>query len=76
MRKEIKINSQAEEVASQVSDILSKNNNRNIDYNLVYECTKEVVDDKNILDEVYNSAISILENKYGVLFDVDKKIEI
>ncbi len=76
MRKEIKINSQAEEVASQVSDILSKNNNRNIDYNLVYQCTKEVVDDKNILDEVYNSAISILENKYGVLFDVDKKIEI
>ena len=42
----------------------------------MYECTKEVVDDKNILDEVYNSAISILENKYGVLFDVDKKIEI
>ncbi len=76
MKKEIKINSQAEEVASQVSDILSKNNNRNIDYNLVYQCTKEVVDDKNILDEVYNSAISILENKYGVLFDVDKKIEI
>lgn len=76
MKKEIKINSQAEAVASHVSDILSKNNNRNIDYNLVYQCTKEVVDDKNILDEVYNSAISILENKYGVLFDVDKKIEI
>lgn len=76
MKKEIKINSQAEAVASQVSDILSKNNNRNIDYNLVYQCTKEVVDDKNILDEVYNSTISILENKYGVLFDVDKKIEI
>ena len=76
MKKEIKINSQAEAVASQFSDILSKNNNRNIDYNLVYQCTKEVVDDKNILDEVYNSAISILENKYGVLFDVDKKIEI
>ena len=76
MKKEIKINSQAEAVASQVSDILSKNNNRNIYYNLVYQCTKEVVDDKNILDEVYNYAISILENKYGVLFDVDKKIEI
>ena len=75
MKKEIKINGQAEAIGSQGSDILSKNNNRNIDYNLVYQCTKEV-DDKNILDEVYNSAISILENKYGVLFDVDKKIEI
>ena len=42
----------------------------------MYECTKEVVDDKNILDEVYNSAISILENKYGVLFDVNNNIEI
>lgn len=70
------MNQYAEEVAEEVSDILSKQNNRNIDPSLVYECVKDQVDDKSLLDDVYHKAISLLENKYGILFDVDKNIEI
>lgn len=74
--KELKINQYAEDVADEVSDILSKENNRNIDPSLVYECVKDQVDDKSLIDDVYHKSINLLEDKYGILFDVDKNIEI
>ena len=29
-----------------------------------------------IIDDVYRATISLLEDKYGILFDVDPKVEI
>lgn len=74
INKESKINQYAEKVANEVSDIASKKDNRTIDPMLVYECIKEEVDDTHIMDEVFTKTIHLLEDKYGVLFDVDKDI--
>lgn len=63
-------------MAEEVSNIASKKNNRTIDPILVYECMKEKIDDTRIMDEVFTKAIHLLEDKYGVLFDVDKSIYI
>ena len=76
MIKEIKVNKYAEDIAEEVSDILSRNNNRIIDPSLVYEYINMMLDDKNLYEDVYKKVISILENEYGILFDVDKNIEI
>lgn len=76
MRKEIKVNKYAEDIAEEVSDILSRNNNRIIDPSLVYEYINMMLDDKNLYEDVYKKVISILENEYGILFDVDKNVEI
>lgn len=76
MRKEFRVNKYAEDIAEEVSDILSRNNNRIIDPSLVYEYINMMLDDKNLYEDVYKKVISILENEYGVLFDVDKNVEI
>lgn len=76
MRKEIKVNKYAEDIAEEVSDILSRNNNRIIDPSLVYEYINMMLDDRNLYEDVYKKVISILENEYGILFDVDKNVEI
>lgn len=76
MKKDLKINQQSEAVASLVSKTLSENNERIIDYDLVYECTKEIVDDENIFTQVYTLAVNLLETKYGVLFDIEKNINL
>ena len=34
------------------------------------------MDDKSLIDDVYHKSINLLEDKYGILFDVDKNIEI
>lgn len=74
--KEEKINKYAEDIAEEVSDVLSKNYNRIIDPTLVYEYINMMLDDKNLYEDVYKKVISILENEYGILFDVDKNVEI
>ncbi len=76
MRKEFRVNKYAEDIAEEVSDILSRNNNRIIDPSLVYEYINMMLDDKNLYEDVYKKVISILENEYGILFDVDKNVEI
>lgn len=76
MRKEFRVNKYVEDIAEEVSDILSRNNNRIIDPSLVYEYINMMLDDKNLYEDVYKKVISILENEYGVLFDVDKNVEI
>lgn len=76
LKKDLKINQQSEAVASLVSKTLSENNERIIDYDLVYECTKEIVDDENIFTQVYTLAVNLLETKYGVLFDIEKNINL
>ncbi|MFR5857577.1 MAG: hypothetical protein ACLUFU_07215 [Bacilli bacterium] len=55
---------------------MSKNYNRIIDPTLVYEYINMMLDDKNLYEDVYKKVISILENEYGILFDVDKNVEI
>lgn len=45
-----------------------------IDYSLVYQMVKEQVKDKSLIDDVYRSTITLLEDKYGILFDVDKNV--
>ena len=76
MRKEFRVNKYAEDIAEEVSDILSRNNNRIMDPSLVYEYINMMLDDKNLYEDVYKKVISILENEYGILFDVDKNVEI
>lgn len=76
MKKEFRVNKYAEDIAEEVSDILSRNNNRIIDPSLVYEYINMMLDDKNLYEDVYKKVISILENEYGILFDVDKNVEI
>jgi len=76
LRKEFRVNKYAEDIAEEVSDILSRNNNRIIDPSLVYEYINMMLDDKNLYEDVYKKVISILENEYGILFDVDKNVEI
>jgi len=43
---------------------------------LVHEYVKSQVRNEEITEEVFNEVISLLEDKYGILFDVDKKVEI
>ena len=74
--KETQIYLNSELLAYQIAGILNKDNKRLIDYNLVYELVKMQVKDKSIIDEVYNATISLLEDKYGILFDLDKNIDI
>ena len=72
--KEEQVTDASEIVASRVAEILNKNNNRMIDYSLVYQMVKEQVKDKSLIDDVYRSTITLLEDKYGILFDVDKNV--
>jgi hypothetical protein len=74
--KETQIYLNSELLAYQIAGILNKDNKRLIDYNLVYELVKMQVKDKSIIDEVYNATISLLEDKYGILFDLDKNVDI
>ena len=55
---------------------MSKNNDRYIDESFVYEAVKSRVKDDELIDEVYRATIHLLEDKYGILFDVDKKVDI
>lgn len=43
---------------------------------MVYQYVKEIVKDEEIIDDVYRATISLLEDKYGILFDIDKKVDI
>lgn len=70
----IDINSEI--IALNVAGIMSKNNDRYINQSFVYRAVKSYVKDDNIIDEVYRATINLLEDKYGILFDVDKKIKI
>lgn len=72
--QEIYINS--ETIAFQIAGILSKNNERCIDESLVYQAVKSFVKDDDLIDDVYRATIHLLEDKYGILFDVDKKVDI
>lgn len=66
----------SELIAFQIAGILSKNNERYIDEALVYEAVKSYVKDDNLIDDVYRATIHLLEDKYGILFDLDKKVDI
>ena len=66
----------SELIAFQIAGILSKNNERYIDEALVYEAVKSCVKDDNLVDDVYRATIHLLEDKYGILFDLDKKVDI
>ena len=66
----------SELIAFQIAGILSKNNERYIDEALVYEAVKSCVKDDNLIDDVYRATIHLLEDKYGILFDLDQKVDI
>ena len=70
------ININSEIIANNVSKILSKNNERYINQSFVYQAVKSYVKDESIIDEVFRATINLLEYKYGILFDVDKKVKI
>lgn len=72
--KNIYINSEL--LAFQIAGILNQKNERYIDNSLVYEIVKSQVNDEELIDDVYRATISLLEDKYGILFDVDKKVDI
>lgn len=72
--KNIYINSEL--LAFQIAGILNQRNERYIDNSLVYEIVKSQVNDEELIDDVYRATISLLEDKYGILFDVDKKVDI
>lgn len=62
-------------IAFQIAGILNKKNERLIDYNLVYEVVKLEVKNEKLIDDVVRATISLLEDKYGILFDFNKNIE-
>lgn len=72
--QEIYVNS--ETIAFLIAGVLSKNNDRYIDEKLVYQTVKSYVKNEELIDDVYRSTINLLEDKYGILFDVDKKVNI
>ena len=72
--KNIYINSEL--LAFQIAGILNQKNERYIDNSLVYEIVKSQVNDEELIDDVYRATISLLEDKYGILFDVDKRVDI
>lgn len=72
--QEIYINS--ETIAFFIAGILSKNNDRYIDEKFVYQTVKSYVKDEKMIDDVCRATINLLEDKYGILFDVDKKVNI
>ena len=72
--KNIYINSEL--LAFQIAGILNQKNERYIDSSLVYEIVKSQVTDEELIDDVYRATMSLLEDKYGILFDLDKKIDI
>ncbi len=72
--QEVYVNS--EMIAFQIAGILSKNNERYIDESLVYQAVKSYIKNEDLIDEVYRATIHLLEDKYGILFDVDKKVDI
>jgi len=72
--KAIYINSEL--LAFQIAGILNQRNERYIDNTLVYEIVKSQIDNEDLIDDVYRATISLLEDKYGILFDVDKKVDI
>jgi hypothetical protein len=74
--KETKIYINSELLAYQIAGILNQKNERYIDNSLVYQIVKTQVNDSDLIDEVYRATISLLEDKYGILFDVDKKVDI
>ena len=67
--QEIYVNSEI--LAFEIAGVMSKNNDRYID-----ESVKSRVKDDELIDEVYRATIHLLEDKYGILFDVDKKVDI
>ena len=73
---EQQININSEIIAHNVAGIMSKKNDRYINQSFVYQAVKSYVKNESIIDEVYRATISLLEDKYGILFDVDKKIKI
>ena len=72
--KNIYINSEL--LAFQIAGILNQKNESYIDSSLVYEIVKSQVTDEELIDDVYRATMSLLEDKYGILFDLDKKIDI
>lgn len=72
--QEIYVNSEI--LAFEIAGVMSKNNDRYIDESFVYEAVKSRVKDDELIDEVYRATIHLLEDKYGILFDVDKKVDV
>ncbi len=72
--QEVYVNS--ETIAFFIAGILSKNNDRYIDEKFIYETVKSYINNEELIDDVYRSTINLLEDKYGILFDVDKKVNI
>lgn len=72
--REIYINSEL--IASEVAKFLHENNKRIIDSELVYQLVKQKVKQPELIDDVCRATLNLLEDKYGILFDVDKKIEV
>ena len=72
--QEIYVNSEI--LAFEIAGVMSKNNDRYIDESFVYEAVKSRVKDDELIDEVYRATIHLLEDKYGILFDVDKIVDI
>ena len=72
--QEVYINSEL--LAYQIAGILNQKGERIIDNEFVYQVVKSYVKDEKLIDDVYRATISLLEDKYGILFDVDPKVEI
>lgn len=76
LEKEQEVYVNSETIAFLVAGILSKNNERYIDESLVYQTVKSYVKNDDLIEEVYRATIHLLEDKYGIPFDVDKKVDI
>lgn len=72
--QEIYINSEL--FAYLIAGFLNSKNERYIDHELVYQVVKSQIKDDELIDDVYRATISLLEDKYGILFDLEKKVDI
>lgn len=74
--KELYIYIDSEAIAFFIAGALSKKGDRYIDQSLVYSIVKDYSHHKEYIDEIFRATMSLLEDKYGLLFDVDKEVNI
>ena len=62
--KEIIVYINSEIIAFQIAGIVSKDHDRYFSTSHVYHAVKSLVNNQDLIDDIYNDTISLLENKY------------
>lgn len=75
-KKEQEIYINSELLAYQIAGFLKSKKQRYIDYELVYQLVKSYLNDEDLISDVCRFTVSLLENKYGILFNLNTEVDI